>query len=219
MSKRRDVELGLRQAIANGEFPPNAALRMEVLKQRFEVGFSPIREALAQLASEGLVNLVPNKGFHVASLSPDQLYDVAFVRFTVESAALRRAMERGDDHWEGEVIAAMHRYRRKAQAVSNGTVGFESLEVTHDDLHRALVSACGSPRLLDFQRRLQEQHASYRRLIRFVEIESEAHIEEHEKLVALTLERNVDAAVAELEQHLQITVDILQAAHFWKPNT
>lgn len=218
MTKGRNIEQEVRHAIVSGEFSPSSALRMEALKARFDVGFSPIREALSRLASEGLVELVPNKGFHVAPLTRADLEDVAFARFAVERSALQRAIECGDDRWEGEILSAMHRYRRKADSAFENPEQLLEWEAAHDDLHRALISACGSPRLLDIQRKLQEQHVRYRRLIVVKEVEPQAHIEEHEKLVALVLERNVDAAVAEMDKHLRITVDALIASRFWEAN-
>lgn len=216
MANNRNIEDEVRQAIVKGEFSPSMALRMEALKARFDVGFSPIREALSSLVSEGLVDLIPNKGFRVAALSREDLEDVAFARLAVEQAALARAIERGDAQWESQIVAAMHLYRRTAETAFDSEAALREWEFAHDDLHRSLISACGSSRLMDFQRKLQEQHVRYRRLIVLEDVGPHAHIEEHEKLVALVLERNIDAAHAEIEKHLRITVDALVASYFWE---
>lgn len=211
-----NVEQELRQAITTGALAPASALRMEVLRARFDVGFSPIREALARLTSEGLVVFEPNRGFRVAPLSRDDLQDLAITRSAIESTALERAIMFGDDRWEADIVAAMHRYRRRAETAFASEVELSAWEGAHDELHQALVSACGSPRLLSFQRKLQEQHLRYRRLIVTEQVEPSAHIEEHEKLVALVLARDVPTALAELRKHLNITVDALVGAQFWE---
>jgi GntR family transcriptional regulator, carbon starvation induced regulator len=216
MAINKNIEGEVRQAIVSGEFLPDSALRLELLRARFDVGFSPIREALSRLASEGLVELVPNKGFRVAPLSRADLEDVAFARSAVERAALTRAIEKGDAKWESQIVAAMHLYRCKAEMAFENEIALQEWEAAHDELHRALISACGSARLLNFQRKLQEQHIRYRRIIVIESVEPQAHIEEHEKLVALVLDRNVDAAQIEMERHLRITVDALIASHFWE---
>jgi DNA-binding GntR family transcriptional regulator len=79
-----------------------------------------------------------------------------------------------------------------------------------------MIGGCNSPRLLDMQRRLQDQHLRYRRLIVIPQVSGDAHIEEHERLVALVLDRNIDQAIAHMVQHLMITVDALREAHFWE---
>ncbi|MBT9447223.1 MAG: GntR family transcriptional regulator, partial [Hyphomonadaceae bacterium] len=85
------LEARVRAEIIRGAFPPAARLRMEELKARFEVGFSPIREALSRLIGEGLVEFEPNRGFRVAPLSREDLLDIALARVAVETAALKRS--------------------------------------------------------------------------------------------------------------------------------
>lgn len=216
MAKGDSVESDMRSAIIRGEFAPASRLRMEELKARFDVGFSPIREALSRLSGEGLVEFEPNRGFRVAPLSKDDLLDIALMRCTVESVALRRSIERGDDRWEGALVSAMHRYRRRANIDFTDNTDLEAWEQAHDELHAALIGACGSVRLLAEQRRLQDQHVRYRRLIVVPEVEDDVHVQEHEQLVALALARDADAAVAAIERHMMITVDALASTSFWE---
>lgn len=215
MVKRRSIESEMRDAIVRGQIAPASWLRLEDLKARFDVGFSPIREALSRLSAEGLVSLEPNRGFRVAGLSRADLNDIAVTRCAVETQALRRSIERGDHDWEGGIIAAMHRYRRKSERAYEGEDELQAWESAHEALHAALVSACESPRLLELQKRLQDQHLRYRRLIVMPQLPPDVHVEEHERLVALTLDRKVDEAVAAIQRHMMITVDALDRAQFW----
>jgi len=89
-------------------------------------------------------------------------------------------------------------------------------EKAHDELHAALVAACDSPRLMELQRRLQDQHLRYRRLIVVPQVGHGVHVEEHERLVGLVLARDADAAAGLIESHMMITVDALESAKFWK---
>ena len=199
-----------------GALAPASRLRMEELKARFDVGFSPLREALSRLVGEGLVELEPNRGFRVTPLSHADLTDIAVTRSAVETTALRLSIEHGDEDWEAGVVAAMHLYRRRAEVAFDGGDQLAAWEVAHDALHAALIGACGSPRLLQMQRQLQDQHLRYRRLIVIPQVAGDAHVEEHERLVALALGRQVDAAVEQIHQHMMITVDALQHAQFWE---
>jgi DNA-binding GntR family transcriptional regulator len=216
MSKGKSVEGEMRDDIVRGRLAPSSRLRLEELKARFDVGFSPIREALSRLAAEGLVDLEPNRGFRVAGLSQADLEDIALVRAAIEAEALRRSIERGDHDWEVGVIAAMHRYRRKSERAFESESELQAWEDAHEALHAALVGACASPRLLGLQKRLQDQHLRYRRVIVLPQLAADVHVEEHERLVALTLDRNADEAVAAIKRHMMITVDALNRVGFWE---
>jgi len=217
MAKGESVEAEVREAIMSGALAPASRLRMEDLKERFDVGFSPIREALSRLIGEGLVELETNKGFRVTPLSRSDLTDIAVARCAIETAALRRAMELGDDDWEAAVVAAMHQYRKKSVNAFDSQASLAAWEAAHDGLHAALISACDSPRLIEQQRRLQDQHIRYRRLIVLPQVDHHPHEEEHERLVATVLDRRIDDAVAMIQQHMMITVDALESAQFWEP--
>ena len=215
MPRGAGIETELRNAIVRGDLAPASRLRLEDLKTRFEVGFSPIREALSRLLGNGLVELEPNCGFRVSRLSRRDLSDIALMRVSIESVALRRSIEFGDDRWEAALIGAMHRYRRRSEGAFTSDDNLRDWEAAHDELHTALISACGSPRLLTQQRLLLDQHLRYRRLIVIPEVSEDAHVEEHERLVALALSRDAATAVAELERHMMITVDALASAQYW----
>ena len=56
------VAEGLRRGILNGVLESGQPLRQEQIAKNFEVSTVPVREALRQLAGEGLVTLLPNRG-------------------------------------------------------------------------------------------------------------------------------------------------------------
>lgn len=213
---KANVEDLVRDHILKGIFKPSAPLKMDELKERFDVGYSPIREALFRLVGEGLVISEANKGFRVRPLSRADLIDIAVARCAVEKEALYRAMRQGDDDWEAGVVAAMHNYRKKAANAFDSESMLAAWEGAHDRLHAALISACGSTRLIEMQFRLQEQHTRYRRLIVLPTVGQDSHVEEHERLVDMVLKRSTNDAIAMIEQHMMITVDALEASDFWK---
>jgi GntR family carbon starvation induced transcriptional regulator len=211
----QDIETRLRADIARGVFAPAQPLRMEALKAHFGTGLSPIREALSRLIAEGMVELEPNRGFRVTALSKDDLYDVAVARIAIETCAARLAIAQGDEEWEAAVVGAMHRYRLLSNNQFETEEKLSAWEAAHDALHAAIISACGSQRLLAMQARFQEQHVRYRRLIVVPEVGQEVHVKEHQELVDLVLKRDADAAAAAIERHMMITVDALSSATFW----
>jgi DNA-binding GntR family transcriptional regulator len=83
----------LRQAILNGVFGPGEHLRQDLLAETIGVSRMPVRSALLQLESEGLVSFHPHRGAVVTILTPDQVRETYRVRLVLESHALREAIE------------------------------------------------------------------------------------------------------------------------------
>lgn len=76
-------------AILEGEFPPGARLDEQQLAGRFGVSRTPVREALRQLATSGLIDLRPRRGALVASVTPDELQTMFAAMAEMEAACAR----------------------------------------------------------------------------------------------------------------------------------
>ena len=98
----------LRADIVVGVFEAGKPLRLEALRQRYGLSFSPLREALMRLQSERLVISTALRGFSVAPLSREEMMDATETRILIECEALRRSMRNGDDDWEAGIVAAFH---------------------------------------------------------------------------------------------------------------
>ena len=98
----------LRSEILYGDLMPGERLRPADLQDKFQLGLTPIREALMRLSSENLVALDTNRGSRVSETSPAELSDLMATRRSIESLCLTSAMAHGDAAWEAEVVSAMH---------------------------------------------------------------------------------------------------------------
>src|SRR5215831_4707241 len=83
----------LREMIAHGELRPGEWLRQERLASELGVSYTPIREALKQLASEGLVEHVPYRGVRVVEFTSNDVLDMYAMRITLEGLAAASAAE------------------------------------------------------------------------------------------------------------------------------
>ena len=81
------------------------------LQKAYQVGATPLREALSKLTSLDLVTAQGQRGFRVAPVSVENLIDVTRMRAMLEIAALRLALASGDRDWEAAIVAAEHRLR------------------------------------------------------------------------------------------------------------
>ena len=81
----------LREQIINGILQPQEKLVEAEIARKFGLSRGPVREALRQLAVEGLVDYCPNKGCTVALLSPQDAYEVFFLRGSLEKLAIQKS--------------------------------------------------------------------------------------------------------------------------------
>ncbi len=88
------VREALRDAILEGDIATGARLREEELARLFRVSRTPVREALQQLSSEGLVQTSPHQGAIVASLSVEDILAIYVVREALEGVSARLAARR-----------------------------------------------------------------------------------------------------------------------------
>ncbi len=92
--------LALRQDVVCGKLAPSERLRVEHLKDQYEVGAGTLREALSLLVSDALVTSEGQRGFRVAPISLADLEDVTNTRVMLETEALRQSIRHGDAQWE-----------------------------------------------------------------------------------------------------------------------
>lgn len=78
----------LKQAICDGEYKPGQWLQENELAEQFSVSRSPIREALRQLSSDGLVVEIPNKGVFVRDFTPKDIQEIFDLRVMMENYSI-----------------------------------------------------------------------------------------------------------------------------------
>jgi len=196
----------IRSDIVSCRLMPNERLTLEALRERYSVGWSPIREALMRLEADGLVSFEQNKGFRVAPVSREMLIDLMRCRIEIETIALRWSIENGGVEWEGELVAAFHRLSRlnKLKRAQAGSISPEWVQ-EHRAFHRALVAACGSSTMLSMQQSLFEQAERYVALSIVSKSSPRNDLGEHEQIFQAALQRNVNRAVTLNREHVERT--------------
>ncbi len=107
------VYLSLKEAILALAYAPGEILRKGTICTALGVSRSPVSEALARLAAEGLVDVVPQAGSFVARLSMADIREGAFLREAIELAAIERVAETVTD----EQLALLRRSLRLQEAL------------------------------------------------------------------------------------------------------
>ena len=214
--------------ILNGFFGAGRPLRLEVLKERYGLSFSPLREALSRLQSERLVVASALRGFRVAELSISEMWDCIDTRLLVEGEALRRSVQRGGDDWEGAIMGtfqALSGCAKRLTALVRARTDSEEeeLERRHRDFHAALIGAADSRCLLDMSAQLYAQTERYRRPILIAGTQGKPSARnihaEHEAIMKAALKRDAARAVELLNAHYRKTGEAIERNFIGRPSS
>lgn len=189
----------LRKDLVCGRFAAGEKLAINALKEKYQVGLSPLREALNKLSAYGLLIQENQRGFRVPKLARSELTDIAQMRQELEGMALERAIAHGDAVWEADLLAVAHRLKRVDLAHDTR----EEWEQLHNQFHRTLVAPCGSVWLLRFIEQLHDQFDRYRRLGPNMPTIRQELDDQHHELVELALKRDAVSARALMDDHIQ----------------
>jgi DNA-binding GntR family transcriptional regulator len=199
----------LKHDIMSGALAPDSQLTMRELKQRYGIGASPMREALAQLAAEGFVHQRAQKGFRVPPISLDELNDITRTRQIIEGEAIKLAIEHATPAWEEEIVASFHVLERAIIQTKAGEKDRDHFEERHHRFHRALISSCPLDSLRNFCDELYVRKTRYRRMLGSYGFTSKEVIAEHRLLMDAVLARNAGRAKVAIRQHIGITADVI----------
>jgi DNA-binding GntR family transcriptional regulator len=194
---REEVGRSIRAGIISGSLRPGTVYSVPTLATSFGVSPTPVREAILDLAKEGLISIVKNKGFRVSALSEQELDQITEIRTLLEVPVVTSLA--------GKLTAAqLRKLRAHADAIVEGAAKADITLYLEADtaFHRYLMSLAGNPILVDLVSDLRNR-------TRLFGLDSLVHngqlaasAQEHVTLVSL-LERGDRDAVADLiRKHL-----------------
>ncbi|MBT2543577.1 GntR family transcriptional regulator [Streptomyces sp. ISL-44] len=151
-SVRGQILDALRAALVDGELVPGEIYSGPALGDRFGVSATPVREAMQQLALEGAVECLPNRGFRVLSRTPRELAELAEVRAMLEvPVMLRLARSVPAATWEALRPAAA----ATAEAAAAGDVpGYAEADRA---FHREILALAGNDQLVQVAEELHRR--------------------------------------------------------------
>jgi DNA-binding GntR family transcriptional regulator len=200
----------LREDIVAGSIPSSGRIRLAAVADRLNMSPIPVREALRILMQEGLVELVPRRGYRVRPVSLEDLADTYLVRKQLDSLAVRQAVGRIEtgqiDHLEDVLVSLGQAAEANDQA---------QRRILHHELHFGLYQAAGSPWLMRLLSTLWENSDRYQRLSSSVRGSASDFVEEHGRILRAVRDGDPEGAEARMREHLQRTEDsvrgVLQA--------
>jgi DNA-binding GntR family transcriptional regulator len=194
----------LHSAVVTGVLAPGERLPIEELAQVLGMSPMPIREALRQLDSVGLVENVPHRGARVTELSIEDLQEVYEARLALEPLAIRHAAERFT-----EQDAALARELLAAHVAAYRRPDPQQIWATHTAFHFALYDAAHSRWMSRLIRPLWETSERYRFAMLPVRLNLDQRRLEHERILEACAAHEPDEAARELHNHLARTANLV----------
>lgn len=200
----------LRRDILTGTLEPGLKLKIERLRDQYETGASPIREALSLLTSEGLVDRLDQRGFRVAEISLEAFEELLKTRCWLEERAISESLANAGTQWEEHLVLVHHRLTRTERTAADDLQTTIVWEKAHKAFHMALLAACGSRPLLNFCEQLYDQNIRYRYVAVTSAYPKRDIGDEHLNIFQAAIARDQEATVSLLLRHYQGTGDYLK---------
>lgn len=199
----------LKQWVLTGELHAGQFLSEAQIAKSLAMSRTPVREALAHLQRDGLVDLVPRRGALIRSPSPKDVDDLFDIRIAVELQALRKGFARVPEPALRTLATRLESQERKLD-----TTPFRDIEQLSVDVHMAVMDAADNRRIIALIHELREQVYIASTLYR--DRDGHVHlgrvrqvIADHREFVGALLARDLPAASAALEAHLIRTKEMV----------
>ena len=187
----------LREKILRGAYPEGSALRQDSLAAELGVSRIPVREALRQLETEGLVTFNPHAGAVVSSLSLSEIKELFELRALIESDQLRRAipaLTREELEVAEDVLDAYEAAFRDRDIAAWGELNWK--------FHSTLLQPADRPLTMNLLHNLHNQSDRYTRLQLSLTHGEIRASEEHRAILSAVQKRQIPRACALLRSHI-----------------
>ena len=205
----------IREAILAGEFEPGSKLIETELAERFGTSRGPVREAIRELAREGLVTELPRRGTLVSTLTAEDLAEVYAVRQALEVAASAVVIARARD----EELETVEGHLRALESPPAGA-GYLDQAVHDLAFHRSIVALAGNGRMAAMYEQMLQQTMLLLRIAaqENPSLRTDLRRAAHRDILRALRDRDRDAARAALETHYRYAEERLFPSVIVRPS-
>ena len=203
-----EVAARLRELILDGELEPRARVNELELCERFGISRTPLREAIKILATEGLLELLPNRGARVASISEQELDELLEVVAGLEATAAELAC-RHITEAEFEAIEGLHDAMVAAWRRADDPAYFELNRTIHEAIMRASRNATLQAIYANLSGRIQRARYGAHKTPE----QWQRAVEEHGRMVEFLRARDGTSLAALMREHIRGKKPVIAAAY------
>jgi DNA-binding GntR family transcriptional regulator len=202
----------IREAIIRGEYAPNQRLIEADLSAAFSASRATVRTALLELAGEGLVERLPNRGSRVRAISVEEAIEILEVRIGVEGLCAAKTAAGISD----EDAAALERLRtRMIESVAEGDlVEYSRLHLSLDHRIRELSHHATASEILA---RLHAQSVRHQFKLSSRPQRAKVSVWEHAAIIDAVVARDPGAAEQAVRSHLLSVIEALREVSSTEP--
>lgn len=189
-SLKDQVYQGILNDILDGIYQPNTIINEKQLIEKYQVSKTPIREALVQLCSEGILNNIPRFGYQISMITPSEMVEMVEYRTVIEVAALEKSFDTITEA-QLEELRELNAYAKSIATTQNAREHWD----TNEKFHKKLCSFAQNRFL---QKSMEDAMKTCARIANqyFVRVWQENQEEDgnHYKLVKALEEKNFELA-------------------------
>ena len=203
-----EVAAKLRDLIISGELEPKSKVNENELAERFNISRTPMREAIKILSSEGLVDLLPNRGARVASITEGEIEEILEVVAGLEGVAGELACKKAS----AEAIAQIAGFTQDmldAYHERDETAYFR----LNQQIHQAILDAAGNATLRATYGALSSRIQRARYTAHKTDLQWERAVEDHKSMLAMLVKREGLALGAVMRAHVRSKKEVIAAAY------
>lgn len=203
-----EVAERLRQLILDGELSPRSRVNEIELAERFGISRTPLREAIKILATEGLLELLPNRGARVAAISETELDDMIEVVAGLEAVAGDLACQRMEP---AELAALEELHARMVETWKRGDEA--AYGALNREIHEAIMAAARNPTLSAIYANVSGRIQRTRYTAHKTPEQWARAIEEHEEMMRLLRAKDSARLSALMRDHIRGKRPLIRAAY------
>jgi len=190
----------LRKSIIDGTLKMGQILSERKISEELGVSKSPVREALAQLRDEGLINIEPQKGARVFSLSDDEVSQICDFRLAIEMAAFELALSRNNKALSEDMAQIVKRM------ITERSRGNEKAYLELDNtFHQIIFEHAGNDYLTASYTRFIGKIAALRTHLSKLPKHTDLSFEEHQDILIAVLKGDLSHIKSLLVKHIDRT--------------
>ncbi|MEX2671177.1 MAG: GntR family transcriptional regulator [Phycisphaeraceae bacterium] len=213
---RSDVVTQVVAAVFEGRIKAGDRLVVQKLAQQLGVSATPVREALVELETTGIVDLLPNRGAVCRPFGPQQLREIYQIRRILEAEATHASCGRIPDD---ELERVRDESRQLLEASDDAPGWSDSAMALDQQLHNLVSLHSGSDRLgHELARYATLMHAVRQYVHNRLNVQRRA-IEDHLEILDALIERDADKAAAAMSKHIRNTANHVVQLMFPSPTT
>lgn len=192
-----EVAERIRELVLSGELEPNSRVNELELAERFGISRTPLREAIKILATEGMLELLPNRGARVAAINEAEIDEMLEVIAGLEANAARLLAGRITDS-EIADIAEIHEAMIEAYEKRDEARYF----TLNRQIHEAMMRAARNATLAQIYAGLSSRIQRFRYAAHKTPEQWQRAIDEHEEMLRLMMTRDGEKLATLMETHI-----------------